>query len=816
MKLKRYIPLLSALLLPALQSYGAYSFKEESALANGKWVKIEISETGLYSIPYSQLREMGFSEPENVGVYGKGGMMLNLQFSPTAVSSAGYPYYDDLSQITSLHSNDALIFWGRGTENVGFQPGTTASGPYFENYQRNIYSKVAYYFLSDNESPLAPEPAATTGSTFSSLKNGWGYVRHEVDLEQNSTNTGNLFWGESFKTDGAVKTWTVPVHNMTAGTSHLSYQVYSMPGDKFTLRTRCSAADKEKVFPVINTDVNYFFPLRGRLAADPYKYATPDTLRFSTKPQTSVEISIAAEDISADYVNLDYWILTYPKEILSNPLSGNLASDLYYFKGNKNTNYKLPLAKGLCAWDLSDPEVARSLSPLSSNDDFVGFRLTGSTTIPVVIFDPAKAQKKISGWREIGNRNIHGLQAEGYELLIVTVPKLKDRAEQLADLHRKHDNIKVLVVTPEEIYDEFSGGVPDPMAYRAVAKMLYANGLKNMLLLGPSMRNMLLDVAGETHFDHHIALQHSYVKPEESSVPAYEFYGVMADNPVEANLHTERKEIGIGLLSCETSEDCDRVIRKIERYMTSEDHAWIINETMTIGGLGDAHLHDEQAVDSGEHIKSLAGHGGMAHNNLIIDAYGKAEARTQFESLLDRGKIWNIYFGHGGAWMMGQDARFFTTGDLQQLKNSRPGVVFMGGCDFSLPDIRVRGLGEGFVLDSDYGMIAAILSTRTAWSSQNKYLGDVLTEMWLNPADKSTAQTIGEIFAKAKSKSNALNHLSFVLAADPAVKIPAPYAGVEMTTSASAAPGEKVRVTGKVNNNDGAVDIAVNGKVVLK
>ena len=159
MNLKRFIPLLSALILTVHQSFGAYSFKEESVLAGGKWVKIEIGETGLYSIPHTLLRDMGFQEPEKVGVYGKGGMMMNLQFSASAVSSAGHPYSDDLSQISSLHSNEALIFWGCGIENVSLQPGTTASGPYFENYRQNIYSKVAYYFLSDVAGHRRPEQA---------------------------------------------------------------------------------------------------------------------------------------------------------------------------------------------------------------------------------------------------------------------------------------------------------------------------------------------------------------------------------------------------------------------------------------------------------------------------------------------------------------------------------------------------------------------------------------------------------------------------------------------------------------------------------
>lgn len=143
------------------------------------------------------------------------------------------------------------------------------------------------------------------------------------------------------------------------------------------------------------------------------------------------------------------------------------------------------------------------------------------------------------------------------------------------------------------------------------------------------------------------------------------------------------------------------------------------------------------------------------------------------------------------------------------------GIIFMGGCDFSLPDVRTRGLGECIVLDSEHSMIAAIVSTRTAWSSQNKYLGDVLTDAWLDPDDKSTSPTIGETFAKAKSASNVLNHLSFVLIGDPALKFPTPLVNISFDPVNSAAPGEKLRLTGKITGANGQ-DNEYNGKIVFK
>ncbi len=55
--------------------------------------------------------------------------------------------------------------------------------------------------------------------------------------------------------------------------------------------------------------------------------------------------------------------------------------------------------------------------------------------------------------------------------------------------------------------------------------------------------------------------------------------------------------------------------------------------------------------------------------------------------------------------MLGNDKKFFTTSEAASLTNHNMGFMYMGGCDFSVPDIRARGLGESIVLDADRGMV---------------------------------------------------------------------------------------------------------------
>ncbi|MEG1587660.1 MAG: hypothetical protein RR346_12385, partial [Bacteroidales bacterium] len=70
---------------------GIHTFANSSVLAQGRWVRISIQETGIYQITDAELRKMGFSDPSKVGVYGFGGNMIDEAFSKAHI--------DDLPEI---------------------------------------------------------------------------------------------------------------------------------------------------------------------------------------------------------------------------------------------------------------------------------------------------------------------------------------------------------------------------------------------------------------------------------------------------------------------------------------------------------------------------------------------------------------------------------------------------------------------------------------------------------------------------------------------------------------------------------------------
>ena len=51
-------------------------YAAHSVLAEGKWIKVKVDQTGIYKLTYAELKAMGFSDPTKVSVHGYGGAML--------------------------------------------------------------------------------------------------------------------------------------------------------------------------------------------------------------------------------------------------------------------------------------------------------------------------------------------------------------------------------------------------------------------------------------------------------------------------------------------------------------------------------------------------------------------------------------------------------------------------------------------------------------------------------------------------------------------------------------------------------------------
>ena len=73
-------------------------YATSSVLSKGRWVKIRVSDDGIYKLTHSDLKAMGFSDPSKVSIHGYGGWILDEDFSK--------PYIDDVPATAIYRGTD--------------------------------------------------------------------------------------------------------------------------------------------------------------------------------------------------------------------------------------------------------------------------------------------------------------------------------------------------------------------------------------------------------------------------------------------------------------------------------------------------------------------------------------------------------------------------------------------------------------------------------------------------------------------------------------------------------------------------------------
>ena len=118
-------------------------------MANGRWVRISIPETGIYRLTNDFIREAGFNNLSKVKIYGYGG---GLQ--PEVLTGEYLTSTDDLKEIATCTIDGQRLFLGIGP--VNWEAANS------KVRQRNNYSTKGYYFLTENDA----DPLTIDETTF--------------------------------------------------------------------------------------------------------------------------------------------------------------------------------------------------------------------------------------------------------------------------------------------------------------------------------------------------------------------------------------------------------------------------------------------------------------------------------------------------------------------------------------------------------------------------------------------------------------------------------------------------------------------------
>jgi hypothetical protein len=275
-------------------------------------------------------------------------------------------------------------------------------------------------------------------------------------------------------------------------------------------------------------------------------------------------------------------------------------------------------------------------------------------------------------------------------MVIVAHPFFLNYAAKLASFHSENSSLVSLIVTPGQIYNEFSGGIPDINAIRNFLRMKYQkqNGghpLKYLLLFGDGSFENKTPPPGNPDFIPTWQSINSNIFI--SSFSSDDFYGLLEDGEGE-DAGTE--DIGIGRLPVSDTVQAGIIVSKIKGYLDPANQGDWKNNICIVADDEDGNTH----ISDAEGLAGLLADSipWLNVDKIYFDAYKQTSTATgQFypdvsNAINDRinsGTLIFNYIGHGNENSLGHE-RVLTEENIESWNNkARLPLFITATCEFS-------------------------------------------------------------------------------------------------------------------------------------
>jgi hypothetical protein len=779
----------------------ALDYSDHSPLATGTWAKLGVSENGVYEISYDRLRELGFSNPENVAVWGEGAPTYPFDF----LSSDNVRQIPEtLQKIAVWHHNDKIYFYATGPENLSFVSDTSVNNKArFANDGLNIYTNYGYYFLSDTTTPTALRESDKDPEDGGYIDQGYAYSYHEIDNTQGSSNSGKDFWGENFLGLTSNRIFKFPYAAPGLVDGSVGNMTVRLISQAVAFDTTCALDDDDS------------FKITSPNCSTTTYFSENSKKNYNVTPRNKTGNFTMVVPDGDDYmqVYLDYFLLTYKRNI---EFDENESQFNVTARVSTIGMVKFPEGDNVEGWD-----VTSSNSPIHLNAEANGLCTLDRGDRNLVFFDTDATQKKPAFLDAIACQDIHGdANTTNPDMIIITTDEVKDCAQELADFHSQYEGATVLVYTANQVYNEFSQGHPDPMAYRNMCKMFYEKSgskLKNVLLYGRCLSNPRFVEDGLAS-NSMIILQG---EPNLRSTELYSFsdaYGILTDKVSSSSYPSQKMLIGVGIIPALSAAEAQNYNDKVKRYYFDDSKPYWLDKVYYMADDYDSQLHLTQSESLANYLKSHTSNA-MYPSKTYFGEYGRNLVMDKVLEEYKKGSVFNTYIGHGSIWAISKHVLIHTY-DIPKFDNDRLGFMNFAGCVSTVFECGMRGLPELLTFDTTKGLIGGQVSLRSSWSNENKQYMTAWQYVMVNGYDeKGRALTLGEGTRMAKN-----NHTSntgkykFALMADPMLRLPIPTMKVAVSDMPEEiAVGETVNISGTITNPVASISTNdFNGTLLVK
>ncbi|MDD2960503.1 MAG: type IX secretion system sortase PorU [Muribaculaceae bacterium] len=779
-------------------------YSATSNLKSGKWVKVKVEKDGIYRITQSDIAKWGFSNIENIRVYGYGGAPISDVLRESS-------YIDDLPLTPVIRTSAGILFYGKSHESWN----QIAQSGLMYRQEQHPYSQYGCYFITENdaseityEKPNAELYGTDPISTFTER------TFHENELSSPGM-TGRYLLGEDFRysTTQSFKftlTDIVPeskVYVLTAfaakvmqGTSSLTFQYNG------TNLSKTSTDDIRAVTSAAYEHVKYTETIKSFPLSDA-------NLAYSINFTYSGTLFVA---------KLDHITINYTRNL-------SLNSNELLFRGAGSNDYKIAGAtENTRVLDITSPNKPIEMA-VSINGNVASFAARNSGNREFIAFNSNATYPAPTLVEAVANQDLHSTEVPN--MVIITPPEFQAQAQRIAEMHTKNDGMSVAVVTPQLIYNEFSSGTPDINAYRRLLKMYWdrgnssteSNKLGYVLLFGRSSydNRQITDKVKKATYPMLLNWQSLSGDNENSSYNTDDILAFLNDNSGQ-NMASDKLCIAVGRMPVKSVTEARQATDKLISYTSNTNKGTWKNNLLIIGDDDDNAIHMKQSEAV---IKLLKEYGGSKYiyNHVYTDAFtavssggGRSypDARNKMFQKFSEGMLWVNYVGHANPVSWTHDGLLNISDINNQFYYKNYPLLYTATCEFTRWDSDDVSGGEIVYLNPQGGVIALITASRVVYIADNGVLNSFVSRFVFSKDENGNHLRTGDILKNGKnlySVSND-NKLKYMLIGDPAMRLNYPSYTVKLETINGEAVNDENQPTIKARSTTEIAGTILNSK----
>jgi hypothetical protein len=817
------------------EAAAAQTLASDSPLATGDWFRMDVTETGMYRIDQTFLTKAGISSSaigniNSIRIFGNDGREL-----PEDLNAARPNGNQELPRLVVdkngngvLDADDYILFYGRSTRGWSYFPEEKT----FHHYL-NHFTESNVYFLTYGGSGRGKNMDSVVSTSLSggfkpSDTQGKLFVEDELD---NLVKSGREWVGEAFDITTNYHSFT---NNLTGIVStkptryRLAFQSRSATADTFTVRENNSAIGD----PMLMTPLYDLGSIEGDFA---YRAPVYSIQRTASLPndRSILRIQFGTNNVAAKGW-LDWFEILYSRRLEADNDFLPLTSP----DTNAVVNYELSKfsSREILVFDVTQHGAVKQVTNLAfdvADASIVRFQLaqTSGSVRDLVAIGP-KGYKTPANLKRISNSNLHS-STNGADFIILTPSDFAGEALRLKAHREQTDKMTVSVVNLDQVYNEFSSGIVDPVAIRDFLRYTQTSWKVQP-------QYCLLFGAGNYDYKNIKTTATNWVPPYETLESNNQILTLASDDYfVFLDPNSQVISMKIGRLPIRSLTDAKTVVNKIISYESNAQFdSWrnritfAADDGLTSTG-DDGNLHTDQA----EQLAQVHTPDSFTKEKIFIVEYPtvssstgrrKPTANEAIDQAINDGTVILNWTGHGNTQQWAHEKIFSVDQDFSLINNK--GKLFFlvaATCDFARyddPPPSDVSAGEQLLLMADRGAVAEVTPDRVVYSGDNALLNEALYDNLLKMDSEGKPVRLGDAMWYTKQILNSTNDQKHHLLADPTMRLAVPRGvvtidsvnGQSASSLVTAGALSKVRVSGAVKKSDGTTPTSLGGQALLE